>query len=407
MAASPTVSVLRDALVVAFVAVLTVQALRRWVGDRYLVPSDSMQPVLFGDPERGDIVFVDKLASAADRRRGDLVVVANERLPGHQLVKRIAASGDDPDACWIDIENGDLLLGPDRQHMRRETREPRRAMVDSITWSIAGTGDSASRLDLAAAAGDGPWRLPPAASSLAELRSALQPRSRRARFRDLEDGVTPSGAIGTRVAVDATYLDIEGRRSQNGDDVLVADCGIELTFGELPEVVVATIDSTDFGTTFVWTPAQDYVEVWLDGRRVREQREVLGAPWRGSLTYGRLDGRDFLLLDDAGQVLLAVPGESTLPRPRTFLHVMTTGERQARIDRLRVFRDVFRWRQPSPFVAGDGSWPRFVPPGHWFLLGDNAFDSEDSRYHGPISAEHFLGVPRWVLGPASRVRRLP
>ena len=39
----PTVlSLLRDALTVALVAVLTVQGLRRWYGDRYLVPTDSM-----------------------------------------------------------------------------------------------------------------------------------------------------------------------------------------------------------------------------------------------------------------------------------------------------------------------------------------------------------------------------
>ena len=56
---------LRDALIVAAVAVLTVQGLRRWYGDRYLVPSDSMQPVLYGDPIDGDVVFVYKLADAS------------------------------------------------------------------------------------------------------------------------------------------------------------------------------------------------------------------------------------------------------------------------------------------------------------------------------------------------------
>ena len=43
---SPVLMLLCDALVVALVAVLTVQGLRRWYGDRYLVPSDSMRPVL-------------------------------------------------------------------------------------------------------------------------------------------------------------------------------------------------------------------------------------------------------------------------------------------------------------------------------------------------------------------------
>ena len=43
-------AMIRDALVVAVISALTVQGMRKWVGDRYLVPSDSMQPVLYGDP---------------------------------------------------------------------------------------------------------------------------------------------------------------------------------------------------------------------------------------------------------------------------------------------------------------------------------------------------------------------
>ena len=41
-ARSKTLRTIRDACVVAAVAVLTVQGLRRYLGDRYLVPSDSM-----------------------------------------------------------------------------------------------------------------------------------------------------------------------------------------------------------------------------------------------------------------------------------------------------------------------------------------------------------------------------
>ena len=66
---------LRDAALVAVVAVLTVQALKRFCGDRYIVPSDSMQPLLYGDPQCGDVVFVDRMSAASLRRRGDLVVV--------------------------------------------------------------------------------------------------------------------------------------------------------------------------------------------------------------------------------------------------------------------------------------------------------------------------------------------
>ena len=44
-------AVLRDTLVVAVVAAVVFQTLRRTVADRYIVPSDSMQPLLYGSRE--------------------------------------------------------------------------------------------------------------------------------------------------------------------------------------------------------------------------------------------------------------------------------------------------------------------------------------------------------------------
>ena len=153
MTARPTaLATTRDALLVAAVAVLTVQALRRFCGDRYVVPSGSMQPLLYGDPERGDVVYVDKLADAGSCARGDLVVVENPSSPDHQLVKRIAASGDDA-ACWIDILRGDIWLGENPQQLRRDVKEPRAAMAQSVTWATtAGGPDASAKLDLRVAA---------------------------------------------------------------------------------------------------------------------------------------------------------------------------------------------------------------------------------------------------------------
>jgi signal peptidase I len=37
--------------------------------------------------------------------------------------------------------------------------------------------------------------------------------------------------------------------------------------------------------------------------------------------------------------------------------------------------------------------PIKVPPGHWFMMGDNRGESDDSRFWGP--------VPRsWIIGDA-------
>ena len=296
---STTTKTVRDALCVAAVAVLTVQGLRRFAGDRYLVPSDSMQPVLYGDPVEGDVVFVDKLARAGDQRRGDLVVVANPQAPGRQLVKRVVASGDE-ELCWIDILKGDVWLGENAQQVRREVKEPRDAMAQSVTWAVAGApGPSLALLDMSAAVEiEGGWRMPPMARSVADARVAFRGGAHAARHDPRASSALPRGVVGTRRAVDAAFLDLLGERSLGGDDVAVVDCGLELSFGDWPQTLLFSIDSSEAAVTFAWSPADDVLQVWVDGVVVAEERGVLARSWGGAAIYGRLDGRDFLLLDE-------------------------------------------------------------------------------------------------------------
>jgi len=401
-----TVTLLRDALVVAAVAVLTVQGLRRWYGDRYLVPSDSMQPVLFGDPVEGDVVFVDKLASAADQKRGDLVVVENTLRPGNQLVKRIAASGDEKGKTCIDIRKGDIWLGDSPQQMHREVKEPKAAMSRSVTWAVAGGGrEEIDGLDMRAVTGNGPWLLPPVESTLANVRPTMKRRAHMARHADTDDGVLPPGVIGTSKAVDATFLDVLGNRSVTGDRMSVTDCGMEIEFVAKPPILLASIDSTDFATTFVWNYAKNRLSVWLDGRSIHDERDVLPGDWQGKLTFGRLDGRDFVMLDDAFVLPLPIAGKALSPLPRTWLHLGVIGDSAASMSSVRVFRDVFSTRLEELSV-GASRWPIRLEPGQWFLLGDNSFDSRDSRHIGAVATSAFLGVPTRVIGPWSRSRVL-
>ncbi len=400
-------STTRDALVVAAVAVLTVQALRRWCGDRYVVPSGSMQPLLYGDPDRGDVVFVDKLTSASARARGDLVVVENPSSPGHQLVKRIVASGDDPE-CWVDILRGDVWLGENRQQLRREVKEPRAAMAQSVTWASSAAGRAASPLDLRAApAGAAQTRsLPPMARALGDARAALSAAARIARHRELDDGVLPVGVIGTASPVDACYVDVEGRRSVGGEDVFVADCGAQLSLGDPPEALLMSLETGDFAVTFVWEVARGALQVWMDGQAVVEERQVAVDAWTGEVAFGRLDGRDFVLLGLEEEVVLETPGEARTSRPKTWLHVGVVGDRAVEVRGVRVFRDIYYYREPVQSVGPDKVWPKFVRPGHWFLLGDNGFDSRDSRQIGDVPTSSFMGVPARVIGPWGRARAL-
>jgi hypothetical protein len=421
-------AILRDAVLVAIVALLTVQALRRWCGDRYLVPSDSMQPVLYGDRDDGDVVFVDKLARADHQPVHGLVVVEHPQKPGQQLVKRIVATGDDPAACWVDIRLGDVWVGADAQRVRRLAKDPVAALPHLVTWAdSAGSPPARAGLDLSAATPlePGGWRLRPMAENAADAarlfaagaRAERRGERRGERFAARREGALPSGAIGTVAPVDAGFVDAAGARRDAASPTAVHDCGASVVLAALPERLACTIDGASDALTFVWDPAAGALVLWRDGIEVAAAPMPLAAAAPVAVDFGQLDGRVYFVVDGDPQRTFVVTRDAAwdlaadglvAPRASTWVHVGAIGSVAAVVLRLRIVRDVLAWREPILGLPGQpGEWPRFVPPGHWFLLGDNAFDSRDSRQYGPIPQSTFLGVPRFVLGPWSRMRRLP
>ena len=44
-----------------------------------------------------------------------------------------------------------------------------------------------------------------------------------------------------------------------------------------------------------------------------------------------------------------------------------------------------------------------IPPGQYFMMGDNRPDSEDSRYWGPVPDKWIIGVAFFTYWPPGRI----
>jgi signal peptidase I len=79
-----------------------------------------------------------------------------------------------------------------------------------------------------------------------------------------------------------------------------------------------------------------------------------------------------------------------------------------RIDDGRVILNGRRVREPyaQPCGGGDGcDFPREVtiPPGHWFMMGDNRGSSDDSRFWGPVPEDWIIGEAFGTYWPPDRI----
>jgi signal peptidase I len=409
-------SIVRDTLVVAVVAAVVFQALRRTVADRYIVPSDSMQPLLYGSRDAGDVVLVDKLAKARDLRRYDTAVFRSPEDPRSQLVKRVVALGDDFQHSWLELRDGDLWLGGDEQHLERDVKDPLATRDLRLPWfEWPSRNQDPVEQTMLLPAGRGPLGaiVVPSLDSIDEARKQLAKPSRANRMR-LNSWLGDRWLASLR-AVDAGSIDAEGQRRRDGGSYAVDDVGIDcaVDLQGCRRVFCGLLQRPDLWA-FHWEVDTGTVELWRNGETVALHTLPRGLESARRLEFGFLDGRFFLCVDGRADALWCevrrpdwLPVDKPMPDmlPKNQLILGAIGPSGLHVQRFTVFRDIY-WYRERMLGAKQVASAVHLDPGTAYLLGDNSFDSRDSRTIGPVSLTAFIGRPRCVLGPWSRKRWL-
>jgi signal peptidase I len=406
------------------VALLVCHLIRTHVLEWYLVPSSSMEPTLHGDPLSGDVVLVNKTAYwFGEPERFDLVVLRNpDDAPHAHLVKRVVAWGED-ERNVVRVDQGDVFLGRSRQDLRRHVKQPgdshdlrlthfvfpeigEREVTEyfhpSPAWSVERT--PGPRLTLSAGAPD--------LASLEDLLTTESPRQRRTAT---QPGPYLPGHLSTRRPVNTTFLDDRGRRW--GSHEACRDVGMEFEIeldGDCAGLQMV-LEYRDRYYAFRYSPrgrAQLLVAGETAPAAISEEPEPPLPEGRPvAFAFGYLDGRFFLEVEDRLVLHCEYEIPDASPRPAKFptrgmhnlLHLGVAGG-SAHIPRIRVFHDVYYKSLRAPFGASPQTFE--LQPGEMFLLGDNTFDSRDSRTGRTFARADLVGRPLAVIGPLPRVRWL-
>lgn len=402
---------LREAAVVALLSGLTFQALRHFVADRYVVPSGSMQPVLYGAEHGGDVVLVDKTASAANLRRFDLAVFRRQQND-EDLVKRVVSLGDE----WVEVRDGDLFVGPAQERLERVQKHPLESRDLRVPW-LAWPSPPGQSADVLLTAGESnPGRLlVPTFATEDDARRSCTVDSRVAHSaRDRDGRASSRDWLQTR-PIDGSYVDRCGERRTEGSDLRVDDFGADFEV-ELRGVraLLLGVDLRPDSWAIRWEPATGALQLWRNGETVERRDDARSAlpldrAVRTRVEFGRLDGAFFVAVGGDDQTLWWVgqrrgwqavdEGPVRLQLPQNGLRLAAVGGAGCAIQRLTVFRDLHWFRPPLEVGAPQATPARHVPPGTVWLLGDNSVDSRDSRMFGPMPKASFVGRPVAVLGP--------
>lgn len=359
----------RDNIEAFSVAVIMAVVLKYFVLEAYKIPTGSMQPTLMGNDETGifDRVLVDKLSyHFRDPERFEVATFKYPLDRSKNFIKRIVGMPDE--LFWI--AHGDLWTRKSEREPWKILRRPR--PVQRETWKRL---DLSEENDAATWAGDdhaaSAWKFGPrSVTAVGDGRARFVGRSG-AIMDNYTDGYPRSlqskiGTRGTSGQNPVGDLRVEGAVRAEAGCTSVAvefDEGRRRYRIEIPGPAAAA----DAAPRIV---ARDGGPQPLES----VARDKRGSPYRlpagKSISFGAQNLDDELSLDIDGDVVLAVDIE--LASDQHSSAWLTCEGSGAQFKDLQVYRDIY-------YTEGRGESKYAIPPGHYFMMGDNTQDSSDSR----------------------------
>jgi len=362
-----------------FLLIVAIVVLLRWqVVAAYHIPTKSMEPTLHGDPHDGDKILVNKLYFRFYAPRRWQVAVFEDENGERNLIKRIVGLPDET----LTIRNGDVYANG--EILRKGT-----SVQDELLVPIYRRGHS----------------IPAEVRGYDE--SGLAPWEPAGEWNEVGGGAGFFGVAGEDGTAllswdEEIYDDIpaDGPGSHVVGDLV-------LSFTVTPNRGTETIGA-------VLCEGRDEFELRItvdggDAVLMRNEQVVATAPGvfpgerkAGNVRFANLDDRVTVAIDGRCVISYEVPDASTsddadgdkFMSPAQF--GLQGNNASALFTRVTLSRDIH-------YVTGnDTSYA--VPADHFFMMGDNSDNSQDSRVTGPVPGSRMIGRPMLVIWPFKRMK---
>ncbi len=353
-------------------AIIMALLLKVFVVEAYKIPTGSMQPTLIGDERAGikDRILVDKLSySFREPRRWEVAVFRYPLNRAQNFVKRIVGVGPEE----FRIQDGDLWQRPDSSADWRILRRPR--SVQHATWKVLDELEP----------GTSSWQSDdPRVAWECRGRSIRARGPGRASFRGARESIVDRYYDGYPEALLAHLVPSHPRPHQDSGDHPVGDLRVDGAIRALPETKAFVIELKEGLRRYRFEipgPAASpeacpAIEIALLGTLANGslQRTAYGEqryrlPAGRSVRFGAQNLDDLLELEIEGRVHVGLEIEATGDQSSAaFLELAGDG---ADLEDLMVYRDIYYLDKGLSRVT--------IPPGAFFMLGDNTQDSADGR----------------------------